>query len=150
MVSVSKKEARKAAKGQVKAATSIPIPKKSALKQPVAEEEESGDEEEWESEDEDEENGGVSEAGMRRLMELVSEEDLDDYERAQLADEDEDEDDEDEEASGDEDEDEDEDDVLDDEDVGELGGEGSDEEDDEENEDMEGVSDMLVPIRQSG
>lgn len=127
MVSISKKEARKAAKSQVKVATSIPAPKKSALKQPVAEAEERGDEQDWESEDdedEDEDNGGVSEAGMKRLMELVGEEDLDEYERAQLVDEDDEDDDEDEEAvSGDEDEE------ID-----------SDEEDDEEDEDMTGVS----------
>lgn len=133
MVSISKKEARKAAKGQVKAATSIPAPKKSALKQPVVEAEESGDEQDWESEDneeEDEENGGVSEAGMKRLMELVGEEDLDEYERAQLVDEDEDDED-DEDYSGDEDEE------LDDEDA-------ESDEDVEEDEEMDGVGDTVL------
>lgn len=133
MVSISRKEARKAAKGKTQAVTSLPKPKtKSILKSKADEVEE---DEEWESdededeEDDDEENGGVSEEGMKRLMQLVSEEDLDDFERAQLADED------------DEDDEEDEDDDEEDEEVGEMSGEGSDEDDDEdEDEEMNGVS----------
>ena len=112
MASLSKKEVRKASKGKNKAQSPKSILKKAPT---AAVDDDEGMDEEWEdelsdedeSEDEDEENGGVSEEGMKRLMELVGEEDLDDYERARLgmngeAEEDED-------LSGDEEEEEEED-----------------------------------------
>ena len=129
MVSISKKEARKASKGKVVAATSIPTPKGSAKKAtPAAPAAEASDEEEseWESENEDEENGGISEKGMQRLMALVNEQDLDDLEKAQLVEEDVEEDEsDDEEVSGEDDEE------LDEE-FSELDVEDDDEEEDEE------------------
>ena len=74
----SKSVLAKGEKGKAKAPT---VPKPAKAPKAVH------TEEEWSSEDEDEENGGVSEKGMQRLMELVDEEDLDAFERAQLADE---------------------------------------------------------------
>ena len=105
MVQPSKKDLRKSVKGKTKAET---VPVKAVV--PEIEDDES----EWSDEDEDEENGGVSEKGMKRLMELVGEEDLDEDEMRILAaqggeeedDEEEDEDEEDEEDEEMEDEDE--------------------------------------------
>ena len=105
MVQPSKKDLRKSVKGKTKA---IPSPAKASSPDIEVDEEES----EWSDEDEDEENGGVSEKGMKRLMELVDEEDLDEYEMGLLAGqdgEDEDEDDDEEEDDEEEEEDEDED-----------------------------------------
>jgi rRNA-processing protein EBP2 len=90
MVQPSKKDLRKSVKGKTKAEV-VPV---KAISPEIEEEDES----EWSDEDEDEENGGVSEKGMKRLMELVGEEDLDEYEAGLLAAQD-----------GDDDEDEDED-----------------------------------------
>jgi rRNA-processing protein EBP2 len=104
MVQPSKKEIRKSVKGKTKA---IPSPAKASSPDIEVDEEES----EWSDEDEDEENGGVSEKGMKRLMELVGEGDLDDFEMGMLAaqdgedEDDEDVDDDDEEEEEDEDED---------------------------------------------
>jgi len=106
MVQPSKKDLRKSVKGKTKA---IPSPAKASSPDIEIDEEES----EWSDEDEDEENGGVSEKGMKRLMELVDEEDLDEYEMGLLAGQD----------GEDEDEDDDE--------------EDDDEEEEEEDEDME-------------
>lgn len=101
MVQPSKKDLRKSVKGKTKAET-VPV---KAVSQEIED-----DESEWSDEDEDEENGGVSEKGMKRLMELVGEEDLDEYEAGLLAaqdgDEDEDEGDDDEDDEEDEDDDE--------------------------------------------
>lgn len=110
MVQPSKKDLRKSVKGKTKA-ESVPVKAVS----PEIEDDES----EWSDEDEDEENGGVSEKGMKRLMELVGEEDLDEYEAGLLAAQD-----------GEEDEDDDEDDDEEDEDDEEM--EGLEEESDEE------------------
>jgi len=96
MVQPSKKDLRKSVKGKTKAET-VPV---KAVSQEIED-----DESEWSDEDEDEENGGVSEKGMKRLMELVGEEDLDEYEAGMLAAQDgdeEDEDDDDEEEDDDE------------------------------------------------
>ena len=104
MVQPSKKDLRKSVKGKTKA---IPSPAKASSPDIEVDEEES----EWSDEDEDEENGGVSEKGMKRLMELVDEEDLDEYEMGLLAgqdgedEEDDDEEEDDEEEEEDEDED---------------------------------------------
>jgi rRNA-processing protein EBP2 len=105
------------------------------------------DESEWSSEDEDEENGGVSEKGMQRLMELVGEEDLDEVERARLgmeSDEDEEEDGEEVEGeSGDEEEG-----------GSEMDDESDEEDEDEEEDDDEEEDGELVKVsyilRQSG
>lgn len=78
MASLSKKEVRKSSKGKDKA-TAV-----KASTKPVAEEVEEEEVSSEDGTDEDEENGGVSEKGMRRLMELVGEEDLDEFERARL------------------------------------------------------------------
>ncbi|KAK4683481.1 rRNA-processing protein EBP2, partial [Tremellales sp. Uapishka_1] len=122
MVALSKKESRKQlVKGKGKEETSKAV----AVKAPV----ESDSEEELEDDDED--NGGVSEAGLKRLMELVGPDDLNEFERAQLEeDEDEDEDD-DEDFEDVTDEDEDEDEGEDEEDSA-MSGEESDGESDDE------------------
>jgi hypothetical protein len=97
MVQPSKKDLRKSVKGKTKA---IPSPAKASSPDIEVDEEES----EWSDEDEDEENGGVSEKGMKRLMELVGEGDLDEFEMGMLAAQDgEDEDDEEEDDDEDED-----------------------------------------------
>ncbi|GFZ45146.1 hypothetical protein JCM24511_02872 [Saitozyma sp. JCM 24511] len=154
MAIMSKKDARKAGKsaaaaapapkegkGKGKLVTAVPAPK---TKLPVAEVED--DESEWSSEDEDPENGGVSEKGMMRLMELVGEEDLDEMELAQLAgatDEDEDEEDEeDEDAEGLEEEEDEE-----DEDEEVEGAEALEDESDDEDEDAE--DDEEAPVDNS-
>jgi rRNA-processing protein EBP2 len=82
------------------------VPAKEPTPEPEVdeEEEEEEDDSQYDS-DEDEENGGVSERGLKRLMELVGPEDLDELERAQLGL------DEDDEEEDDEDDDEDEDEV---------------------------------------
>jgi rRNA-processing protein EBP2 len=140
MAPVSKKEVRKANKGKGKA-EQAPVKAVNGKKAPVvkaAEPEVSDEEDEWESEeDEDEDNGGVSEKGMKRLMELVGEEDLDDLERATLAVDD----DEDEESGEEEEEDDEDEEAEEDEEVGELSGESDDEEEDED-EDMAEVSQL--------
>jgi rRNA-processing protein EBP2 len=100
MVQPSKKDLRKSVKGKTKA---IPSSAKASSPDIGIDEEES----EWSDEDEDEENGGVSEKGMKRLMELVDEEDLDEYEMGLLAGQDGEDEDEDDEEEDDEDEDED-------------------------------------------
>jgi hypothetical protein len=110
MVQPSKKDLRKSVKGKTKAE---PVPSKVKASTPDVE----NDESEWSDEDEDEENGGVSEKGMKRLMELVGEEDLDEYEAGVLAAQD-----------GEEDEDEEEDEEDEDEDLEMASEEGSDEE----------------------
>lgn len=97
MVQPSKKDLRKSVKGKTKAET---VPVKAVA--PEIEDDES----EWSDEDEDEENGGVSEKGMKRLMELVGEEDLDEYEAGLLAAQDGDEDDEEDHDEEDEDDEE--------------------------------------------
>jgi rRNA-processing protein EBP2 len=100
MVQPSKKDLRKSVKGKTKA---IPSPAKATSPDIEIEEEES----EWSDEDEDEENGGVSKKGMQRLMQLVGEEDLDDFEMGFLAGQDGEDEDEDDEEEDDEEEDED-------------------------------------------
>ena len=108
MVQPSKKEIRKSVKGKTKA---IPSPAKASSPDIAIDEEES----EWSDEDEDEENGGVSEKGMKRLMELVGEGDLDDFEMGMLAAQDgEDEDDEEEDDDDEEEEEEEEDEDMED------------------------------------
>jgi rRNA-processing protein EBP2 len=99
MVQPSKKDLRKSVKGKTKA-EAVPV-------EAVSPEIEEEDESEWSDEDEDEENGGVSEKGMKRLMELVGEEDLDEYEAGLLAAQDDEEDEDEDEEEDDEDEDED-------------------------------------------
>jgi len=107
MVQPSKKDLRKSVKGKTKAVPEVQAPVSDV-------EVDMEDESEWSDEDEDEDNGGVSEKGMKRLMELVGEEDLDEDEMRILAaqdgeeedDEEEDEDEEDEEDEEMEDEDE--------------------------------------------
>lgn len=107
MVQPSKKDLRKSVKGKTKA---IPSPVKATSPDIEIEEEES----EWSDEDEDEDNGGVSEKGMKRLMELVGEEDLDEYEAGLLAAQDGEDEDDDEEDDDEEDEDEEEDEDMED------------------------------------
>ena len=102
MVQPSKKDLRKSVKGKTKA---IPSPAKASS--PDIEVDEEGSE--WSDEDEDEENGGVSEKGMQRLMALVGEGDLDEYEMELLAAQDGEDEDDEEEDDDDEEEDEDED-----------------------------------------
>ena len=85
---------------------------------------ENDDDEEDEEKDED-----VSEEGMKILMTLVGEEDLDEFEKAQLAIEDE---------ETDEEEEDDENEELDDKEEGSLA-DGEDDEDESEDEEMEGV-----------
>ncbi|OCF45970.1 rRNA-processing protein EBP2 [Kwoniella heveanensis CBS 569] len=93
MVTLSKKEARKLKAGKGRADESAA--KSTKVTKDVEEEVEDDS-----SEDEDE--NGVSEEGMQRLMELVNEEDLDEYERALLEGEDEDDDEDEELGSGEE------------------------------------------------
>ncbi|KAK6908235.1 hypothetical protein I203_102236 [Kwoniella mangroviensis CBS 8507] len=120
MVTLSKKDARKAklGKGKAKEEVSKPKPSKKIV------EEELEDEDDDSSEDED--DYGVSEEGIKRLMELVDPEDLDEFEKALLGGEDEEEE---EEEDDEEDEDEDEELVSGEE---ALSDEDSDEDDDEE------------------
>lgn len=128
----SKKAARKAKPTQNTA------PAKVAGKKAAVQETQDSSEE-WSSEDEDPENGGVSEKGMKRLMQLVDEGDLDEFEIGKLAEmaQDSDEEDEgsDEGEEGSEGEG-----LSDDEDVEGLEGEedDDDEEDEEDDEDSEG------------
>lgn len=106
MVQPSKKQIRKVSKGKDKASPA-PSPVKPVEQEDI--EVEDQEESDWseEDEDEDEDNGGVSEKGMKRLMELVGEEDLDEFEIGMLGGSDEDEGDseEDDEEEDDEDED---------------------------------------------
>ncbi|KAL1412823.1 rRNA-processing protein EBP2 [Vanrija albida] len=127
MAPTNKKAGKKGAAAPVKPAAvagkkKAPAAKPAPVPAPPADEiDEDEDDEDWEDdeeeddddseddEDEDEENGGVSEKGMKRLLELVGPEDLDEFEIARLgSDEDEDEDDEedDEEIEADDDEEE--------------------------------------------
>lgn len=96
-------KASKVVKGKAKAKVAPSAP----VKEPSPEEDDEDDEDDFEDDsedDEDEDNGGISEKGMKRLMELVGPEDLDEFEIAQLAgsDEGEDEDQEDDEEDDDE------------------------------------------------
>lgn len=129
----SKKEARKGKeKSLAKATAGLSKPTKVP---PSSLDEE--DDSDWESEDEDEENGGVSEKGMKRLMELVGEEDLDEVEKAQLVAENngEEDDEDDEEVRSDEDGEVD----GDEEELGEVDDESDDDEEDQD-EEMDEVS----------
>ncbi|TXT15864.1 hypothetical protein VHUM_00367 [Vanrija humicola] len=94
------KPAAVAGKKKAPAAKPAPVPAP-----PADDIDEDDDDDESDDEDEDEENGGVSEKGMKRLLELVGPEDLDEFEVARLgSDEDEDEEDDDEEGEEDDEE----------------------------------------------
>lgn len=125
MANLSKKKAAKSAvkpspkgKGKQKAVAPKPAKVPSPEPEPESDDEEvieeddeveigeDGEESSEYDSDEDSENGGVSERGMARLMELVGPEDLEEYELAQLAGEDEEDEDEDEDEEDDDDEEE--------------------------------------------
>ncbi|WWC62511.1 uncharacterized protein I303_105107 [Kwoniella dejecticola CBS 10117] len=132
MVTLSKKDARKLKVGKGKAKEEVIKPSKA----PKVVEEESEEADEDSSENED--DYGISEEGMKRLMELVDPEDLDEFEKALLGGD----------EVEDEDEDEDEDGVEEEEELvsGEeaLSDEDSEDEEDEDEEEEEEDADEEV------
>ncbi|WWC70719.1 uncharacterized protein I206_104670 [Kwoniella pini CBS 10737] len=134
MVTLSKKDARKLkvskGKGKEEAIKSTKIPKQA--------EREQEDDDEDSSENED--DYGISEEGMKRLMELVDPEDLDEFEKALLGG---DEDGEDaEEEEDDEDEDDEDEELLSGEEA--LSDEDSEDDDEDEDEDGEELDNTIV------
>ncbi|WVW84630.1 hypothetical protein I302_106664 [Kwoniella bestiolae CBS 10118] len=131
MVTLSKKDARKAKVVKGKGKEEVV---KSKLAKKVAEVEEDEEEEEGSSEDED--DYGVSEEGIKRLMELVDPEDLDEFEKALLGGSDEDDEDE---EDGEEDDDEEDEEMVSGEEAvsDEDSDEDEEEEDDEEEEELD-------------